>query len=265
MGYGIEISGTDSTGSFLITDADDTLTPFIIANIGEGTSVEVPDGDYMLFAHAQSGSTTARNALNATLDTHTNIVRFYQGAGGYTSTPQGLTNATATWTAKTTKYVVLAPTKELNVFDSQSYGVLIQKSDGTEVFDTRKISTNDVFRILSTYTPPFDTNDLNTYLGEDQTMSTDEDMYVEITPFTKRFSSSTNGGNTAVTPDVRWCVGPRFRSTEVKWSNVVGSRGWGRYRGDVLLGKVIYNTTDSNGNNTTDFSGALPPGWNPPY
>ena len=262
MGYGIEISGTDSNGSFLITDEDDTLTPFIIANIGEGTSVEVPDGDYMLFAHAQSGSTTALNALNATLDTDTNIVRFYQGAGGYESTSKGTTNATATWTTKTTKYVVLAPTKELNVFDSQSYGVKIQKADGTEVFDTRKISTNDVFRILATYTPPFDAT--NTYLGENQTMSTDEDMYVEITPFTRRFSSSTTG-TTATTPDTRWCVGPRFRSTEVKWSNVVPDRGWGRYRGDVLLGKVIYNSTDSNGNSTTDYSAALPSGWSAPY
>lgn len=256
MAYGIEITGSDSNGSFLITDENDTLTPFIIANIGEGTSVEVPDGDFMLFAHAQSGSTTNRNALNATLDTDTNIVRFYQGAGGYTSTPQGQTNVSTTWTAKTTKYVVLAPTKELSIFDSQTYGVLIQKADGTEVFDSRKISTNDVFRILATYTPPFNVN--NSYVGEDQTMSTDEDMYVELSPFTKRFSSASTG-TTATTPDVRWCVGPRFRSTEVKWSNVVPSRGWGRYRGDVLLGKVIYNSS------TADFTGALPPGWSAPY
>ena len=263
MGYGIEVSGSDSNGSFLITDADDTLIPFIIANIGEATSVEIPDGDCLVFAHAQSGSTTARNALNATLDTDTNIVRFYQGAAAYNSnTSKGTTTVSTTWTAKSTKFVVLSPTKNLNVFDSQSYGVRIQKADGTEVFDTRKISTNDVFRILATYTPPFDST--NTYLGEDQTMNTDEDMYVEMTPFIRRFSS-TSTGTTATTPDTRWCVGPRFRSTEVKWSNVVSSLGFGRYRGDVLLGKVIYNSTDSNGNSTTDYSAALPSGWSAPY
>lgn len=263
MGYGIEISGSDSNGSFLITDADDTLVPFIIANIGEATSVEVPNGDYLIFAHAQSGSTTAKNALNATLDTDTNIVRFYQGAAAYNSNDQkGITTVTTTWSAKTTKFVVLSPTKNLNVFNSQSYGLRIQKADGTEVFDNRKISTNDVFRILSTYTPPFDNT--NTYLGEDQTMSTDENMYVEITPFMKRFSSTTTG-TTATTPDTRWCVGPRFRSTEVRWSNVVSSFGYGRYRGSVLLGKVIYNSTDSNGNNITDYSAALPSGWSAPY
>jgi len=263
MAYGVEITGSDSNGSFVITDADGSLTPFIIANIGEATSVEIPDGDCLVFAHAQSGSTTNRNALNATLDTDTNIVRFYQGGASYTSnTKKGTTQVSAVWTAKTTKFVILSPTKNLNVFNSQNYGLRIQKADGTEVFDTRKISTNDVFRILATYTPPWDGT--NTYLGEDQTMSTDEDMYVELTPFMRRFSS-TSTGTTATTPDTRWCVGPRFRSTEVKWSNVVGSQGWGRYRGDVLLGKIIYNSTDSNGNSTTDYSAALPSGWSAPY
>lgn len=264
MAYGIEISGSDSNGSFLITDADGSLTPFIIANIGEANSVEIPDGDCLVFAHAQTGnSATSRNALNATLDTDTNIVRFYQGSAGYESnTKKGTTTVSTTWTAKSTKFVVLSPTKNLNVFNSQVYGVRIQKADGTEVFDTRKISTNDVFRILATYTPPFDGT--NTYLGEGQTMSTDEDMYVEMTPFMRRFSSTATG-TTATTPDSRWCVGPRFRSTEVKWSNVVSSLGFGRYRGDVLLGKVIYNATDSNGNSTTDYSAALPSGWSAPY
>ena len=264
MGYGIEINGSDSNGSFLITDENDTLVPFIIANIGEATSVEVPNGDYLLFAHAQTGnSATTRNALNATLDTDTNIVRFYQGAAAYNSnTVKGTTTVSTTWSAKTTKFVVLTTTKNLNVFNSQDYGLRIQKSDGTEVFDTRKISTNDVFRILATYTPPFDAT--NTYLGEGQTMSTDEDMYVEITPFMKKFSSTTTG-TTATTPDTRWCVGPRFVSTDVIWSNIVSSFGFGRYRGDVLLGKVIYNSTDSNGNSTTDYSAALPSGWSAPY
>jgi len=257
MAYGLEVTGTDSNGSYVVADTEGGYKPLVVANVGIGTSVSVPaSGNYLLFVNQKglygstSGGANNQTATRVTIDTTTNTAYFWYCSNWTASaTGMGTTTISASWSnSANCRYIILADNTALNVPAGSTHGIRIADSSGNDIFDSRKITINDSFRILGEYTYTDTYTDYITYASF--TVSDDEDMFVEMSPFTE---TRTNTGG----PDTRFVVGPEFTSTEVKYGFSVATQAFGKYYGSFPIGKLLRNPTD--------ITAGKPSGWTKPY
>ena len=254
MTYGIQVFGTDGNGDYVVADTDQSFKPLVVANVGIGTSVALPSsGNYLIFVNQKglygsvSNGASVQTATRVTIYNNTAYF-WYCSSWTSSSTAKGDNLISATWSnTANCRYIILAETAGLNA--SGNYGVEINDSSGNEIFDSRKISINDSFRLLGsfTYDTPYTDNDNYNSL----VISTDEDMFVEMAPFTEVKSSA------SATPLTFACVGPEFRSTEVRYSFSTGTRQFGKYYGTFTFGELLYNPTN--------ITAGKPTGWTQPY
>ena len=252
MGYGLKVTGTDTNGEYVVSDTDENFKPLIVANVGSGTSVDVPaSGNYLIYANQKglygtlSGGASTQTATRVTVS---NNVAYFWYCSNWSSSQTGMGTNTisATWSnTANCRYIILAESDALTA-SGNDYGLIINDSAGDDILDTRKITINDSFRIRGqfTYDSPFTDNEI--YAS--YTVDSDEDMFVEMAPFTE---------DTSGTPDTRFVVGPEFNSTEVSYGVNTASQGYGKYYGSFSFGKLLYNPT----NITT----GKPAGWTQPY
>ena len=260
--YGLFVSGTDTQGDYIVSNSSATFVPYVVANIGKGTSTPVPSNreDYLLYLNAKglTNPNISDNGgialVNVAVNTTTNVASFYsQSSNIIINQNKGTFAVDVTWETQSAYYIVLAKTAILDVPAANDYGVQIKDASGSEVFDSRKIYVNDTFRVLGEYTfdDPYDT--LN--VQQTQTVTTDENMFIEMNPFME-FSS------TAGPPPEGQvgCCGPRFESTEILHELNTGSVALNAFFGSYTFGKLLYN-------NSTPASvlNALPAGFTVPY
>ena len=254
MTYGIQVFGTDGNGDYVVADTNQSFKPLVVANVGIGTSVALPSsGNYLIFVNQKglygsvSNGASVQTATRVTIYNNTAYF-WYCSSWTSSSNSKGENNISATWSnTANCRYIILAETAGLNA--SGNYGVEINDSSGNEIFDSRKISINDSFRLLGsfTYDTPYTDNDNYNSL----VVSTDEDMFVEMAPFTEVKSSA------SATPLTFACVGPEFRSTEVRYGFSTGTRQFGKYYGTFTFGELLYNPTN--------ITAGKPTGWTQPY
>lgn len=261
--YGLVVTGTDSQGEYKVSDSASTLVPYVVANIGKATSLPVPanKNDYLLYINAKglTNPNVTQNSgialLNVAVNTTTNVATFYSESSYIVvNEKKGTYTVRTNWTTQSAYFILLAKTSVLNIPAGETYGIQIKNASGVEVFDSRKIYVNDTFRILGEFTfdDPYETLDVT----QTQTITTDENMFVEMNPF--MFFRSTAGPPQAG-PTVGVC-GPRFESTEILHELDSGSFGTGAFFGSYTFGKLLYN-------NSTPASilTALPSGFTVPY
>ena len=261
--YGLFVSGTDSQGSYVVSDSASTLVPYVVANIGKGISTPVPANanDYLLYLNAKglTNSNITQNGgialVNVAVNTTTNVATFYSASSNIVvNEKKGTYTVRTNWTTQSAYYIILAKTAILDIPTGEDYGIQIKNTSGTEIFDSRKIYVNDTFRILGEFTfdDPYETLDVS----QTQTVTTDENMFVEMNPF---MLFRTTAGPPQAGPTIGVC-GPRFDSTEILHELDSGSFGTGAFFGSYTFGKLLYN-------NSTPASilTALPAGFTVPY
>lgn len=261
--YGLIVTGTDSQGDYILSNSASDLIPYVVANIGKGISTPVPANseDYLLYLNAKGlpNSEVTQNSgialINVAVNTTTDVATFYS-ASSYivVNEKKGTYSVRTNWRTQSAYFIVLAKTSALDTPAAGTYGLQINDPNGNEVFDSRKVYVNDSFRILGEFTfdDPFDT--LN--VSQTQTITTDENMFVEMNPF---IVFRTTDGPPQVGPEIGVC-GPRFESTEILHDLDSGSLGTGTFFGSYTFGKLLYN-------NSTPASAlsALPGGFTVPY
>jgi hypothetical protein len=261
--YGIVVTGNDSGGDYVISDSSNTLVPYVLANAGKGTSCPVPPNaqDYLLYINATglTNPNITQNSgiglVNVSVNTTTDVATFYSASSQViVNAKKGTFTVRTNWTTQSAYFIVLTKTDALNIPAAEDYGIQIKDANANEVFDSRKVFTNDSFRILGEYTfdDPFDS--LN--VSQTQTITTDEDMFVEMNPFI--FFRTTDGPPQAG-PETGAC-GPRFENTEILHELDTGSFGLGAFFGSYTFGKLLYNNTSP-----SDVLNALPAGFTGPY
>ena len=257
MTYGLKVTGEDANGTYVVSDTDQSFVPMVVANVGQGTNVEVPSsGRYLLYVNQEGLYGTisgggGKTATRVTIDTTTNIAYFWYASNySITVNAMGTTFINATWSnASTCRYIVLAEASALTAPAGESYGIKIDDASGNEVFDSRKFTINDSFRLLGQY--EYADSYSATVISLQQTIVTDGDMFVEMAPYTEFTTSSTTA------PDNGGMVGIFFRSTGPAYSFEVGSLQRGKYYGGVTFGKLLYNPTN--------ITAGKPGGWTQPY
>lgn len=254
MTYGIKVFGTDGNGDYVVADTDQSFKPLVVANVGSGTSVALPSsGNYLLFVNQKGlyGSVSNGAAtITATRVTTFNNTAYFWYCSSWTSSATGMGTNTisATWSnTANCRYIILAETASLNA--SGNYGVEINDSSGNEIFDSRKISINDSFRLLGSFTYDEPYSNFDTY--NSLVISLDEDVFVEMAPFTEAKTSASSSPFTGA------MVGPEFTSTEVRYGFSVPNQQFGKYFGTFTFGKLLYNPTN--------ITAGKPTGWTQPY
>ena len=253
--YNIEITGVDSNGSYLVADENGTFIPGIVANVGQGTSVALPSsGNYMLFVNQKGlyGSTTnsASTQTATRVTTYNNNAYFwYCDDWEFIVPSMGLSSVTASWTNQSCRYILLAAPDALTVPTNHDYGITIDDDSGNKIFDTRLFTINDTFRILGEFT--YDTPYSDDSIYDSYLVSSDADMFVEMSMFTDARASASDG------PPTNSCVGPEFKSGGVYYGYSTVTFQYGKMWGSFPFGKLLYNPTN--------ITAGKPTGWTQPY
>lgn len=260
--YGIVVTGNDATGDFIISDSATSLVPFIVANIGKGTSAPLPPNkeDFLLYVNAKGTypsqiTNTTITATNVTRDTTTNTAYFWSASAVYIiNSKKGTTTVSPRWFSQSAYYIVLARTDTLDLPAGDNYGILLQDANANEVFNSSKIYVNDSWRILGQFefTDSFGT--LNTF--QKQTITTDSNVFIDMSPFTYDTTNATTvpgAANTGI-------CGPYFDTNQIDHALNVSFNGVGTYYGAYTYGKLLYNNA-----NPADALNALPAGFTVPY
>ena len=149
MSFGLEITGVDSGGEFLVTSTDLNLSHYIVTSAGYGTS-------------ATSLSTAGTNVfINAKHLPGREIVAL-RTATGY-NFRQVTVNFVADFSTFTAVSITTAPVSVYYFVAEQpkgiptptgsagDFGLQIFQSDGTAAFDSRKVQTNNSFFVTEFY------------------------------------------------------------------------------------------------------------------
>ena len=145
MSYGIQITGTDGSTVFSVMDTDENPTNYVVAATGTGSTVNLANevgsgGEARLFFKPPT-------TFPITADVSGGVYNFKR----YTVTEDGSNNVTnATVTTQSVDWLIIKDSPNVAVNTSiDDYGIQIFKSDGITVsFDSRRLQTNESFRVL---------------------------------------------------------------------------------------------------------------------
>jgi hypothetical protein len=146
MTYGIEITGSDGSTTFQVIDSDLNSDSYQVVATGSASTIDISSSAYggstgqaRIFIKPQSGGPT-------TADISGSSYSFYR----YNTTEDGSGNVIeATRTAISVSYVIIKDIANTPVNSSQgTYGIQVFKSNGDPAFDSRRLNTNESFRLL---------------------------------------------------------------------------------------------------------------------
>lgn len=195
MAYGMEVTGADGSGSFLIADTASNLVHQGVAAAGTGSSVTISGAinKPQIFVNAKNVS-GQNEGIFAVWNAATRNVSFY----ALTITFVSSTQVTSTWTAKAVNYFIVRNAGE-NPNQSHAYGLQLLTSSGVIALDSRSFGTNSTH-----YISEVSAGNLNHNSYGDQ-ITADQDAYVEM-----GWSSATQGTNSF---SVYRCA--KFNSTNI--------------------------------------------------
>jgi len=159
MTYGIRIDGTDGSNVFQVIDSDENQDSFQVVATGTGTSVNINDSAYggatgtkTLFFNPIADVTTV--SLSGSTYTFKKYATTEDGSGNKTN---------ATVTNQTVDWILIKNSKDSPLNTSfGNYGIQVFKSTGAISFDSRRMNSNQTFRVLGTAGE-------RTVAGDDQT------------------------------------------------------------------------------------------------
>lgn len=149
MTYGIKITGNDGTNDFIVMDSDENADNYQIVATGTGSYVNLTDSAYggntgnpRLFFEPVGDITTADVTNNG--DTY-NFKRY-----AVTEDPTDNNKITdVTVYTQSVNWIIIKDVANSPSNTAQgNYGIQVFKSNGNTAFDSRKLNSNDSFRLL---------------------------------------------------------------------------------------------------------------------
>jgi len=147
MSYGIEVTGEDTNGSYLVTDSSKDLINYTVVATGSATSVNLTNTQGLkplVFIKPPSGATISNTLYGCQFSTG-NIRTFKKATLTYTSSNNSVTIGALS--DATMDYFVVKDMTGITYSGSDTYGVQILTSNGDVAVDSRRFLSNDTFTI----------------------------------------------------------------------------------------------------------------------
>ncbi len=166
MGYGIEITGEDGGGVFIVQDTDLNMINYQIVAQGTASSYTASSGDLVFI----NGNYSGTQGHPICVQTTSGNVKNFQKVSFSGNVGQHLSNISVT--AATCNYIVL---RKANIASNSggNYGIQLFTSSGTVAFDSRRITVNDSFVMTESRAP-------RSVSGNNGQITTDGDAYLEV-------------------------------------------------------------------------------------
>ena len=187
MGFGIEITGADGAGDFIVQDTDLNMINYQITASGQASTISTSSvSGARLFVNGKNVSGTAGNFV--TLIESGGNYNFYKV--NYTYNNQNLENVSLT--SCNVNYIILKRMSSISN-SGGNYGIQLFTNTGAVAFDSRRIVTNSSFYFS-------ETRGGTTVSGNFGLISTDGDSYIEVVDlmFTDISTATLDEGATAV-------------------------------------------------------------------
>ena len=147
MSYGIEVTGEDTNGSYLVTDSSKDLINYTVVATGSATSVNLTSTQGLkplVFIKPPSGATISNTLYGCQFSTG-NIRTFKKATLTYTSSNNSVTIGALS--DATMDYFVVKDMTGITYSGSDTYGIQILTSNGDVAVDSRRFLSNDTFTI----------------------------------------------------------------------------------------------------------------------
>jgi len=167
MGFGIEITGADGGGDFIVQDTDLNMINYQVTASGQASAVSTSSvSGARLFVNGKNVSGTAGNFV--TLVESGGNYNFYKV--NYTYNNQNLENLSLT--SCNVNYIILKKMSSISN-SGGNYGIQLFTNTGAVAFDSRRILTNSSFVFT-------ESRGATTVSGNFGLISTDGDSYIDI-------------------------------------------------------------------------------------
>lgn len=147
MSYGIEVTGEDTNGSYLVTDSSKDLINYTVVATGSATSVNLTSTQGLkplVFIKPPSGATISNTLYGCQFSTG-NIRTFKKATLTYTSSNNSVTIGALS--DATMDYFVVKDMTGITYSGSDTYGIQILTSNGDVAVDSRRFLSSDTFTI----------------------------------------------------------------------------------------------------------------------
>ena len=223
MGFGIEITGQDGGGLFIVQDTDLNMINYQIVAQGTASSYTPSSGDKVFINGNYSG--TQGHPICA--QTSSGTISFqkvsFSGSAG-----QHLSNVSVT--AATCNYIVL---RKANIASNSggNYGIQLFTSSGTVAFDSRRITVNDSFVMTESRGP-------RSVSGNNGQITTNGDAYLEISSLYSLITPNAESSVVGCTWNGSGTGTGRLRFLSFFSSPEMNSTDYFRNHNTLLLGKL---------------------------
>ena len=166
MGFGIQITGADGGGDFIVQDTDLNMINYQVTASGQASSISQSSiGDARLFVNGNVSGTQGQYVATQISGGNVNFVKT-----SFTDNNGNLENISVS--SCSVNYVIL---KQMNAISNSgdNYGVQLFTDNGTVAFDSRRIITNSSFVFT-------ESRAATTVSGNFGDVSSDGDSYVDI-------------------------------------------------------------------------------------
>ena len=167
MGFGIQITGNDTAGDFIVQDTDLNIINYQVTATGTANYISSSSysGNARLFINGNVGTTNTNKFI--TLDRTSDKFKTVTFSGNLGSNISGIT-----YTDTNVNYLIL---KEMSAVSNSggNYGIQLFTSAGAVAFDSRRIITNSSFFFTG------DTKQSNAVAGDGGFISHDGDIYCD--------------------------------------------------------------------------------------
>lgn len=209
MTYGIEITGSDTAGSYTVTDTALDLVNYAVVASGTGYQVDLTSTQGQRPILLVRGTATANQGytISAQLSgTYRVFKRINFTVSGSTGEKEieSVNNATGLEWILLKDMTGITPST-----GAGDYGIQIFTAAGATAFDSRSLLTNTTAQIKAVWGP-------GTRSGNNSSLTTDEDLYCDSGWF---FYQSVSEGDSL--SGVLWNVGGSFRGVRLQnWINL---------------------------------------------
>lgn len=209
MTYGLEITGTDSAGSYKVTDTALDLVNYAVVATGTGYSVDLTSTQGQRPILLVNGGTATANQGYVISSVFSGNYRNFKRIS-FTTNQYGTKEIDTIANATGLSWILLKDMTGITPSASAgTYGMQIFTSAGATAFDSRSLLTNITANIKVVWGP-------GTKTGDNGSLTTDEDLYCDSGWF---FYQSVSEGDSL--SGVLWNMSGTFRGVRLQnWINL---------------------------------------------
>jgi len=209
MSYGIEITGTDTGGSYTVTDTALDLVNYAVVATGTGYQVDLTSTQGQRPILLVNGGTATANQAKVISSLFSGTIRIFKRIS-FTTNVNGTKEIDTIANATGLSWILLKDMTGITPAASAgTYGIQIFTSAGATAFDSRGLLTNTTATIKAVWGP-------GTIGGNNGSLSTNEDLYSDSAWF---FYQSVSEGDSL--SGALWNVSGSFRGVRLQnWINL---------------------------------------------